>query len=198
MNNSLTIVLGVLLLMTGCGSSGPKTQFYSLFPNVEPDAATVISGEQLSFGIGPVVLPEYLDNTALVSRSSAQQLQVSGVHAWGGDLSSTVSRVMAANLATLWQQDAVWAFPWDTRARPIYQVRIVFEEFSGERGGEAVLKARWVLFGDGGKQEISVGSSQFSEQTQDNSPQAYVAALNLLLKNFCNDLAVKIKKTISK
>ncbi|WP_018013539.1 PqiC family protein [Teredinibacter turnerae] len=198
MNNLLRcgLVAGLLLSFSGCGVSGPKTQYYSLFPGVEANQETRLEGDDLSFGVGPIILPEYLQQTSIVSRNAGQQLTVSGVNAWGGDLNATLSRVLATNLSTLWQQDDVWAFPWDTRARPNYQIRIVFEDFSGVRGGKVTLKARWLLLGNKGKQQLAVGLQELSESTSSNSAEAYVSVLDNLLKRFSVNLSKQIKKEL--
>lgn len=198
MNSVFTCVLVIVgaALLSACGSSGPKTEYYALFPSVETSPETQLIGDNLSFGIGPVILPEFLQQAAIVSRAGEQQLRVSGVHAWAGDLNGNLARVLATDLATLWAQDSVWAFPWDTRARPEYQIRIVIEDFSGERGGDVVLRARWLLLGEQGKAQLAVGSEALTERTLSASAQDYVIALNSLLKRFSVTLSLAIKQEL--
>ncbi|WP_185233260.1 PqiC family protein [Teredinibacter franksiae] len=187
----------LLMLLTACVSSGPKTQYYTLYTQVQPETHTPLVGDKLSFGIGPIILPEYLDHPAVVSRTQTQQIRVSGTYAWGGNLKATVGRVLASNLSEYWQQDSVWAFPWDNRARPEYQIRIVFDDFAGVRGGTVSVNARWMLFEQGGKKEIAVGTIQLSGETTDESVEAYVKSLNSLLNAFSVELAKEVAEELS-
>ncbi|SMF22654.1 hypothetical protein SAMN02745866_01434 [Alteromonadaceae bacterium Bs31] len=190
------VLLGLLAVLLpslfGCASSGPATQYYSLFP-APLNADYARSDKSTSFGVGPVVLPEYLENSALVSLDSSHQLKLSGYRAWAGDLKSAISRVISTNLASLWQIDGVWSFPWDTRARPDYQIRIVLDKFDGERGGTVSLLARWQIIDQKQHKAIFVSSATLSRQTEDDSVEAYVAALNALL----TQLSVRIAEESS-
>ncbi len=183
-----------MLVVLGCASSGPQTQFYSLFPAESLTADYARTEKNTSFGIGPVVLPEYLNNASLVSLDSTHQLRVSGYRAWAGNLDAAIPRVLSANLAQLWQIDGVWAFPWDMRARPDYQLRVVLEQFDGVRGGEVSLVARWQLIDQKKNAVVRVSSTRLSRTTADDSVEAYVATLNDLLTELSLHIAKNTKE----
>ncbi|MBX2859364.1 MAG: PqiC family protein, partial [Cellvibrionaceae bacterium] len=131
-------------ICAACISPSPATQYFSLFAIKQVETQrSELPDKSLSFGVGPIVIPEYMDNPSIVSVSDRQQVQVSGEHAWAGDLRAAMGRVLADNLAQYWVLDKVSAFPWDNRARPAYQLRLVFEEFGGRRGGEVHLRVFW-------------------------------------------------------
>lgn len=180
------------LMLTACISSGPATKFYALFPNENMSPSPVVTDLSFSLGIGPVVMPEYLDNSAIVSRASSQRLSVAGYHAWAGDLKENVSRVLAGNLSSALDQDAVWAFPWDTRVRPDYQLRIIFDRYDGMRGGEVVLNAKWTLLKTSSDEVLAIGSESISEVTTSESVDAYVVALNGALNSFSEKIAAAV------
>lgn len=190
------LLLAVVLALGGCVSSGPSTEYYTLFPAKGLWAAesTLLGDRNISIGIGPVVLPEFLDNPALVSLTDGQQVRVSAYQAWAGDLKTGITRVLTANLSALWDEDQVWSFPWDSRTRPDYQVRIVFEDFSGVRGDMVYLKASWVLLETGKGGEFRVETAEFDAPTASASTGDYVKALNGLLEQLSIAVAVSVAR----
>jgi len=188
------VVAAVSLFLWSCASSGPQTSYYSLFPSSSDHPQTSLQDKTLSFGVGPIVLPEYMDNPAVVSLNTSQQIRVSGYHAWGGDLKASMSRVLASNLSRAWQLDNVWSFPWDSRARPHYQLRLVFEKFAGERGGNIELQAKWQLYNQKQKRVVKIGTVSLSHTLVDDSVDTYVAGLNALLNQFSIVLSKELSK----
>ena len=182
--------------LTACSSSGPKTRFYSLFAESHAVQSTLNDeNKDISYGIGPVSLPEFLDNPAIVSLTQSNQVRVSGSSAWAGDLDSAIVRVLADNISAKTNLESVWAFPWDSRARPKYQVRIAIEDFSGQLGGEVNLKAKWTMIDQEQSEVVKVGKEVFSVQTESESFDDYVAGLNKLINMFASSLAVKLNET---
>lgn len=187
------VVSIVVMLSLGCSSSGPKTQYYSLFPSSVSSSDGEKAGEGIhSIGIGPIVLPEFLDNIAIVSRTSSQQLRVSGVHTWAGKLETAMTRVIAGNLSNTTEGRHVISFPWDTRVRPTYQVRIVVEDFSGVRGGDVNLVASWIILNTKDTKKMKEGRFHLIESSSGESAGAYVSALNKVLNTFSSNLMQEI------
>src|SRR5690606_9701303 len=104
-----------------------------------------------------------------------------------------VARVVAANLVYELGNHEISAFPWDNRARPDYQVRIIFQEFAGIRGGEVKLKAKWTVLDSRANKVVLSGVDDLREQAQSGSYNDYVAALNRLLDRLSSNMAEKIK-----
>ncbi|MFL0804079.1 MAG: PqiC family protein [Agarilytica sp.] len=184
----LCLVTAVLVGINGCASSGPATRFYSLFS--ERDIAVVehqLGG--VSIGIGPIVLPDYLDNPAVVSVTGSQRVRIAGYHAWAGSLKDSMTRVLADNASQSLALEGVWGFPWDNRTRPDYQVRIVIEQFDGVRGGEAQLRAKWTVLNKKADKILKLGSVSLSETASSDGVDDYVAALNRLLNALSGSIA---------
>lgn len=190
------VVLAILLSLYGCASSGPKTKYYSLFPG-DYSSANMGSVIDASFGVGPISLPEYVDHVGIVSLTGTNQIAVSGYHAWAGDLSENLSRVIAGNLGSLFNTSSVSAFPWDNRLRPNYQIKILFQEFAGVRGGEVRVKAKWSLLNQRGTEVILTGTEGLREQAQSNSYNDYVATLNRLVNKLSDNIARDIKNELA-
>ena len=188
-----------VMLLAACTSSGPKTAYYSLFPesNIVVNSDTSLNGSGLTFGVGPIVLPEYVDHPGIVSVNNSNRVTVSGYNAWAGDLQENISRVLASNLSARWDVDQVWAFPWDNRVRPFYQVRLVFEDFSGVRGGEVNIVARWTLLNAKGNTSLAVGVERIKTETTSAKYNDYVAALNTAVNELSQRIAEKVAKEVS-
>jgi len=190
----------VVLSLVACSSSGPKTSYYTLFANTDPAGASgsyAIEDKSLSIGVGPVVLPEYLGNTSIVSLTPSQKLYVSGTHVWAGDLSEAAVRVLAGDLGQALALEKVWGFPWDNRVRPDYQLRIVVEEFSGVRGGQVNLRVKWTLLNKTGDTMLLSGAEHVQQNTATAGVDDYVAALNVSLHNLSLALAERISEHLN-
>lgn len=186
------VVALLLLALNGCISSGPKTQYYSLFP-ADYSATHHNSDFNQSIGIGPIRLPEYINHPGIVSLTDTNQIRVSGYNAWAGDLAENLSRVIAGDISSQLGAGNVSAFPWDNRVRPDHQVRITFQEFAGARGGKVKLKAKWAMLDKKGDNVILAGVEDLEEQASSSSYNDYVAALNRLVNKFSSRLARNIK-----
>ncbi len=188
----LCLVAAILMGVNGCASSGPATRFYSLFS--ERDVASVAHQlGDVSIGIGPIVLPDYLDNPAVVSVTNSQRVRIAGYHAWAGSLKESMTRVLADNISQSLSLDGVWGFPWDNRTRPHYQVRIVIEQFDGVRGGEVQLRAKWTVLNKKADKILKLGAVSLSETASSDDVDGYVAALNRLLSGLSGSIAESLK-----
>lgn len=192
--NSLLLV-SLSILLSACVGKGPKTQYYGLFASSNPPVITSNTGTHKSIGIGPVILPDYLDNPAIVTRTSTQQIRVSGYNAWAGDITNQMTRVITGNLSNTLQNDAVWGFPWDTRSRPEYQVRIVVEEFSGILGQDITMRFKWSVLNTKTQELINVKRDELTVSSADSSYNSYVKALNTALNDWSRILAKELSNS---
>jgi len=192
MNNILRALFATFLLgsLVACSSSGPATRYYALSPvshSVSSDA-----NASSAYGIVPIILPEYLDTSSIVSRESSVALNLSGGHAWAESLDKGVNRVLAANLSH-YLSAGVASFPWDQRDRPEKQLRIVVESFEGKRGAQVTLSASWSLYDISEKSLLKKGRLSLEKSSSDNYPD-YVATLNALLNEFSEQLAQALQE----
>lgn len=194
--NKFALVLSLLLLLGACTSSGPKTQYYSLFADKQP-AIHAINNKTLAFGVGPIEMPEYVDHSGIVSATGSNKLIVSGYNAWAGELKENMARVLTSNFSTAFELDHVWAFPWGAHNKPDYRLRFVFEDFSGVKGGEVRVLVRWSLTAKQSKQNVMVGKELVVKQTQSASYNDYVAALNTALNELSDIVAAKVAEEVN-
>ncbi|MBT8363487.1 MAG: PqiC family protein [Deltaproteobacteria bacterium] len=134
------------LLFTGCSSSTPKAEFYTLnsINSTRPDATAPPAGQSLSLGIGPVTIPNVLDRPQIVTRTGPNKLQIDEFHRWAGRLDEDVARVVAENLSLLLATEQVAVYPWDVSFKPRYQVILDVQRFEGRMGkGDVLLEVLW-------------------------------------------------------
>lgn len=192
MNKSLyfkALTIALMALISSCAMT-PTTHFYTLH-GFEGDAqrnTVPLSGDH-AYGVGPIFLPEALMQPGIVSHREGQELKVSLYNIWAGNLRGAITRVLASNLSHLSGVQAVWPFPWDNRNRPTRQVRVVFEQLSGEVGGEIVLKAKWALTEQNGEKAILERRVEISQAAQGKEMGDYVSTLNVLINRLSQDIA---------
>ncbi len=178
------------ILVSGC-TMAPKTHFYTLHglaAETSAAQASYVINPQHTYGIGPLFLPEALMQPGVVTHREGQSVNLSLYNVWAGNLREAVTRVVASNMSQLTGVDAIWPFPWDNRNRPTRQIRIVFEQFSGELGGTVVLKAKWALTENNGEKTLLQERVVLSENTVGSGYGPYVASLNSLV----NQLSMSI------
>lgn len=188
------LLLSVLSVLSACASKNPATRFYSFFPS---QAAQTHDNVTRSLGVGPIMLPEYLENPAVVSLTGGQQLRISGYHAWAGSLQDAITRVAANDLAQSFPAARVVAFPWDNRVRPEFQLRLRFSEFAGERGGEIRAGISWTLLHKGEDGIIAEGDVRRKMPAPSADVEAYVQTLNNLLNQMMEAIAADAAQYLS-
>ncbi|HEY7772625.1 MAG TPA: PqiC family protein [Marinagarivorans sp.] len=196
-----------MITLSGCAFS-PKTHFYTLtgighqrVAGAEPSAQlpdgndsfsqVTLAGEH-SYGIGPLFLPEALMQPGVVTHRQGQSVNLSLYNIWAGNLREAVTRVVASNISELTDIDAVWPFPWDNRNRPTRQIRIVFEQFAGELGGELILKAKWALTEQNGEKVLLQERVVLTDEAKGSGYGPYVDSLNNLVNRLSENMVLAI------
>jgi len=143
------------LLLTGCGGSSQRVEFYTLNPltDMQANANSPAADQKLSIGVGPVEIPEMLDRPQIVTRSGPNKLNVDEFHRWAGRLDENLAGVLAENISLLLATDQVAVYPWQTDFKPRYRVALKIRYFEGQWGKDVILEAIWSV------------SSQQSQQT---------------------------------
>jgi uncharacterized lipoprotein YmbA len=162
---SLAFVLaGLALALSGCGETKPSN-FYllSVLPAPEAPIGSTPSG-QLALGVGPVSLPSYLDRPQLVTRASPNRLAFAEFDRWAESLKEMFPRTLAENLSALLGTDLVFVVPLRRSPKLDYQVAVDVLRFDMGTDGQAVLSARWTIFGEDGKEVLRLRKSVLTEQ----------------------------------
>jgi hypothetical protein len=188
----------VLMVLSGCARTQPS-RFYLLqaLPNPETEQPGGVAEQGPVLGIGPVMLPKYLDQPQIVTRASPHELTLAEFDRWAESLEENVTRVLAENLSLLVPTDRIALFPWP-RSTPIdYQVTVEIMDFLGQLGRESTLIARWSVW-NAEEQELVSRKSRFSTPVQGQEYEALVAAMSHSLVELSQEIAVMVKTLMPK
>ena len=100
-------------------------------------------------GVGPVIMPGYLDRTQIVTRTGTDQVELSMFHRWAEPLEDGIARILAEEIGARVPTERIVMFPWrGVVARAIqYQVVVAVLRFDGRPGGDVTLDTRWRILG---------------------------------------------------
>src|SRR5262245_6558147 len=175
----------VLLVLGGCAS--PKDRYYTLTPAAAASApaAAAFAG---SVAVGPVNVPEMIDQPQMVVQVAANQVALYEFHRWASPLKSEIARVIAANLAQELGTRRVWSYAQGALPAPDYRVLVDVQRFDSAFGDAATVEAFWVIrpaAGGGPKTGLSVVREPVSGAGFD----ALVAAQSRALARVSADIA---------
>src|SRR5213592_3712031 len=111
----LLLTAGALALV-GCAAVADATRYYVLSstPAAPGDSApTAVSSAGV--GIGPVLVPSYLNRAQIVTRGANDVVEISTYHRWAEPLESGIAQVLADDLAMQIGTERIAVFPWRGR-----------------------------------------------------------------------------------
>jgi uncharacterized lipoprotein YmbA len=142
---TLGMIAVVMLAAAGCART-PPPNFYLL----EEPAGSRLSGldRGMAIGVGPLNLAGYLDRPNVVTRLTDHELQLSDFNRWAEPLKESILRVIGGNLSNMLETNRIYEIPWRNKEMPLeFRVEIDISRFDGCLGGDALLAARWTLYG---------------------------------------------------
>lgn len=184
-----------VLFCCGCAGGGGAPAYYTLQP---VHGVGHLAGDQTVscpvIGLGPVVVPQYLERSAIVTRISPNRLTVNDGHRWAGSLQSEIMRVLADNLESRIQSKEVVLFPWSALIEPESRFRVEIQTFEGRRGENVTLKAAWSLsFAPSGQPAVRRVSS-IQEKVNGYAFEDLAAAMGRALAGLSDEMAGVISK----
>jgi uncharacterized lipoprotein YmbA len=189
------LAFAVGLAMLGCSPLAPRqdySNFYVLTPlSNGANPAPIAGNSKLAIGVGPIDFPDYLKRRAVVTRTASNQIDVSPVDFWGGELDDNFRRILAQNLGQLLQTDRVVKYPWPRQSTVDYQIVITVERFETAADGQAHLDARWIIK-DGSTGEDLYASDTVAAASAAGGEGAAAAALSQDLGTLSSDIASRV------
>jgi uncharacterized lipoprotein YmbA len=185
------------MFFTGClGAKGPtqSTKFYVLnsLYSLEKKEALVAKMPNITIGVGPVELPKYINRPHIVTRAIQNEIQIEEFERWAEPIDSNFFRVLADNLSILLQTDNIVSFPAKRSTKVDYQVAVTVTRFDGVVGENALLRARWSIYGENGEKKLISKHSVYKQPVIGEELKDLVSAQSLALAHFSNDIAQAI------
>ncbi|MBI4292624.1 MAG: membrane integrity-associated transporter subunit PqiC [Betaproteobacteria bacterium] len=174
--SALFAALACAMLLAACGST-PVARYYTLSAvrdSVPQGGASVLRDKVI--GIGPVVLPEYLDRPQVVIRASSNRVELADGHRWAEPLADSFSRVLRENLSLLLGPERVLSHASVPSARGDYQLMVQVLRFEGTAAGPVSLVASWSVVARDGAVLVAARRSSFEAAPSGTGIEALVAA----------------------
>ena len=191
-----------LLALTGCGKTAP-TRSYALSYETDNAAAgqSTTAREGIAIGVGPVEFPGYLDRPQVVTRSSANKLELAEFDHWGGRLKDDFTRVLAEHLSSALSTDRVSVHPWRASVPVDYQITIRVTAFENDQVGDSLFDARWNVIDADTEKALLMARSSYREETRagDHAPgaaasyESIAAAMSRNIVSLGREITAKIE-----
>jgi len=146
--------------------------------------------------VGPIHLPEYLDQDQMVSRVSRNRFALSENDRWAEPLADNVANVLVENLSMLLQNDEAAVYPWPGRQRPSHQLEVEVLRFETDTTGTAYLAARYFLRDVANGRTIATNETRLTATATDRSTEQSVALLSKALGDFSVGIAKMIRERL--
>ncbi len=158
----------------------------SAAPSASPGSPTAARGR---IGLGPIVLPEYLQRLEIVTRFGGTQLVPSENDRWGEPLQRGVERVLALDLERALGAQSVVMYPWYAPDRPDAQVEITFSRFELEAPRTVVLRAQWSIRDLSGEAPMVEHDSHITRTATSEGAASAASAMSDALAALCDEIA---------
>ena len=185
--------LMLALCVVGCAST-PQAHFYTLGTESASTGAAATQ-RQLSLGLGPIDMPQYLDRPQIVTRDGGNRLSVDEFNRWGGSLDEEIQRALGARLAARLGTERIYPYPSRIVASTDYRLALEIRTFDGRIGGDVELDLAWSLIDDRTADVLEVRRATYRRAVAQPGYGAYVAALGELLADFADDVAAAVDQT---
>ncbi len=195
LTNARSVLLSalVLIMFSACSSSSP-VRYFSLNPidadfRQDPDDA-------LMLGLGPIRMPDYLNRSQIVTRGADAEMHVDEFSRWSEPLTTSLLRIVSADVDNLLQGVVVVVFPYEPFVRNQVNYRLIgdINRFDADDSGQVVLEVQWGIADVDGGVVIPVRRNRYQTQTSiADDTSAVVAAMNDALAQFSRDIASKLE-----
>jgi uncharacterized lipoprotein YmbA len=190
----------ILLAITSCATS-PEAKFYMLNAIGRDTLSTSAANSEhnVAVKVGPVYIPDTLNQSQIVTRSGSNMLVLDEFNRWGGDFQDDIQRIMGENISILLPTNRVILYQDVSFLPAVFQVLVNIREFDGELGGMVTLNADWVLVHHPRKEKVLTARKSILQESTDGADyQAYVAAQSRLLAKLSQEIANEIRVQLGK
>jgi uncharacterized lipoprotein YmbA len=195
---SLAALAVVPMCVTGCSILQPRpdrTRYYSLSAVAGPgQPGEQPMGGDLTVGLGPLKLPDYLNRTERAIRVGPNQLRYIEDDRWAEPIDANVARVLSQDLTARLGTARVLVLPTLQSARRTYDVPLEILRFESTANGNAELDARWGIKDGKTGEFLFTAETQIVEPATDSGTDAAVAALSRALGRWSDEIGAALTR----
>lgn len=163
------------------------TRFYTLVLPVPSGSGG--GDESLALGLGPIILPGYLDQAQLVTRVDDERIAFSPNDRWAGSLRTQFERALSLRLMSALGTDNISVFPWWHGHRIDLSVQLNVLAFEPDSTGTVRLDALWKVKSGQGQEIVRAGRVSLREPIGSGGTPAAVEALGRALDQLADAIA---------
>jgi len=191
----LPIILVIGFFLNGCLGRSQSPRFYTLSPVTENKAMAQSDtpASDVSIGIGPIKLADYLDQSRIVTRTGDNRLLKAEFDLWAGSLGDNLTNVLSENIGILLPTERIYIYPWRLSEPMDYQIILDVVRFDGDLGEDAWLVARWSIVGGKDKELLAVNRSSIREPVSGPDYNALVSAQSRALAKLSHEIVKAIQ-----
>jgi len=189
----MSVLLALTCLLQGCisfGQPSPETEYYLLTAEAEVPANIASSAQKQLLSVGPVLIPEFLDRSQIVTRSGSRA-QIADQQRWAEPLDSSVLRVVSENLERLYPGWTTVDHLEPLAARADCSLRLDVRRLDGSPGKQAVLDILWQLTDRRSTDPPRTGRFQQTVAQDGDSHEALAKALSQGLVQLCREIPLR-------
>ena len=180
------------LLLCGCASKAPNYYVLHSLQSEASDVTAARAANDLTIGVGPIKIPEYLDRPQIATRSTPDSLQLAEFDKWAEPLDKNLARVLAEDLSILLSTDRVVTFPWAGSMHVQYQVTVDVSQMDYTPDGKVSLVAGWSIFGNDGVKLLALKRSRIIVPVQSAGFEAIASAQSRAVGDMSREIAACI------
>jgi uncharacterized protein len=197
MTRSAKVLVVACVIASACSVLGPipdHSRFYTLTasPPANADRAEAPGGTIL-YGLGPVVLPSYLDRNQVATRVSPTEVAYSQWDRWAEPLGANVSSVLLQSIDGELGRDAIVPYPWRGSTRVDYQIVVQLLRFESDTAGEAHLQSRWSIRDLERNRQLVARETTLTRPGRPGDTAASTAALSAMLTDLGHEIATALR-----
>lgn len=197
MTSSVSRLLAMISLagVAACSALSQQadtTRYFVLRPEPAPKRAE--SRFERTIGIGPVTIPDHLDDR-LVTRLSNEEISLSDDERWAEPLHDSLVAVLRQDLGPLLGTDRILIYPWRASEAPDVAISIDIVRFERTTRGTVELAARWTIGPTASASPTSARSASIKGTFAGTDVRAAVAALNAGVAELSRQIAADVLRT---
>ena len=128
-----------------------------------------------------------------MTRTDANQIDLSEYDLWGGSLQDDFSRNLLENLSLLLAGDGVSLYLLPGMGMVDYRVGVDVIRFDGNRGGDIILIANWTIREGQSNKVVRVQNSRIQEPSGGQGYEAMVAGMSRALGRLSREISEGIR-----